>query len=555
VLDLKRFSSSLIHRPPLTLTAKILIVMALISLRWLFAGNMGSVNELDVLPLARQHVDPNWIPGDWYLNQPTSYRLLFESLAGNLIVLWGFLATSLVGRLVCYGLVSTALVQIGEKLRLKFLPLILAIELFMVGNTQGVIASEWIVGRLEAKSLAYSFVLLALWMLLEKRYGWMALLLGIATSFHVLVGGWAFLIAAGTLALDANSRSKLLRPSIWLLGIYLSASLFAVQPVLTQLLTSTPAFRISPSAIYVFLRLPHHLNPLIWSTHFIRLGWMLLAFWWVGRILRQQARLTDHLADHLTNHLADRDRQAAFAAQMQLARFTWVSLIPFVVGLLATPFDQEGSLLQYYPFRVGDVMLPLTTYLLAACAMQQGISAKQQQRAISISLSLLLVTVLVQVGFLGSQLWMLRQFPTADVAFKELCAWVKQETPPGSPVITSPVDFVEFTWLAERPTVAKYKLLPQTKTGIIEWYERLGDLNGGSFPAIKQLRTADHRDPLRRTLRQNYYQLNPTQVKALMDKYQANYFMTLTEHQLPFPVAYRNASYLVYGRPDSPSKQ
>ena len=548
MLDLKRFSISLIQHPPLTLTAKILIVMALISLRWLFAGNMGPVNESDVLPLARQHVDPNWIPGDWYLNQPTSYRLLFESLTGNLIVLWGFLATSLIGRLVCYALVSTAFVQIGEKLRLKFLPLILAVELFIWGQTQGVVASEWILGRLESKSLAYGFVLLALWLLLEGRYRWMTLLLGLATSFHVLVGGWSFLIAIGTLALDPNSRSKLIRQSGWLLGIYGIASLFAIQPVLTQLFTSTPAFTISPSAIYVFLRLPHHLNPFIWSLGFIRLVLVLVAFWTVGRILRQQARAAGREMQE--------ERQSAFEAQMQLARFTWVSLIPFLVGLLVTPFDQEGSLLQYYPFRVGDVMLPLATYLLTASALRQGLSGKWQRRAISISLSLLVVIGIVQTGLLGSQLWALRQFPMpmADAAFKELCDWVKQETPAGSPVITSPVDFVEFTWMAERPTVAKYKLLPQTKTGILEWYERLADLNGGSFPVIKRLRTVDHRAKLRAELRQNYYQLSPTQATALMDKYQANYFMTLTKHQLPFPVAYRNADYLIYSRPNLPVK-
>ena len=537
MFDLKQFFGSfsrLTHRPPLALPTKILIVIALISLRWLFDGNMGSVNEADVLPLARQHVDPSWIPGDWYLNQPTSYRFLFEGLAGRLIVAWGFLATSLVGRLVCYGLVATALVQIGEQLRLKFLPLILAVELFILGQTQGVIASEWIVGRLEAKSLAYGFVLLALWLLLAQRYRWMALLLGVATSFHVLVGGWAALIAMGTLALDPHSRPKLLRQSGWLLLIYISASLFAIQPVLSQLSATAPVATISPSAIYVFLRLPHHLNPLIWSVWFIRLVLFLLAFWAVGQVLRRQA---------------DRN-QSAFAAQMPLARFTWVSLVPFLIGLLATPFDLEGKLLQYYPFRVGDVMLPLTTYLLLACAVQQEISAKWRLRVVPFCLGLLLVAGIVQGVILSKQVLALSKFPALDREFKQLCAWVKQETPAGSTVITSPVDFVEFTWLAERPTIAKYKLLPQTKAGIVEWYERLGDLNGGSFPPIERLRTTDHRDMLRKTLTQNYDQLSPKQAKALMAKYQANYFMTRASHRLPFPVVYQNDDYLIYSRPN-----
>jgi len=54
---------------------------------------MGNVNEVDILPLAKQYADPTWISGDWYLNQPPGYRLL-QALFGRLVVIWGVLATS-----------------------------------------------------------------------------------------------------------------------------------------------------------------------------------------------------------------------------------------------------------------------------------------------------------------------------------------------------------------------------------------------------------------------------------------------------------------------------
>ncbi len=94
---------------------RVLAVMAFINLKFLLNDNMGSTNEVDVLPLAKQYVDPSWIPKDWYLNQPPGYRLLFETLFGRLIVAWGFLATSVVGRLICYGLVVLGLVLIGRR--------------------------------------------------------------------------------------------------------------------------------------------------------------------------------------------------------------------------------------------------------------------------------------------------------------------------------------------------------------------------------------------------------------------------------------------------------
>jgi hypothetical protein len=39
---------------------------------------------------------------------------------------------------------------------------------------------------------------------------------------------------------------------------------------------------------------------------------------------------------------------------------TLISLIPFVLGVAIAPFDSQGRFLQYYPFRLADIMLPLT---------------------------------------------------------------------------------------------------------------------------------------------------------------------------------------------------
>lgn len=61
-------------------------MVAFISLKFLLDDNMGSTNEVDVLPSAHQYADPNSILGNWYLNQSPSYRLLFETLNGELVL-------------------------------------------------------------------------------------------------------------------------------------------------------------------------------------------------------------------------------------------------------------------------------------------------------------------------------------------------------------------------------------------------------------------------------------------------------------------------------------
>ena len=110
---------------------QILAVTIFFSLKLLLDDNMGSANEVDVLPLARQYADPTWIPGDWYLNQPPGYRMLFQALFGKLAATWGFLITSLTGRLLCYIIVSSGLVLLAGQLGLSLPLLLLAVGLFV----------------------------------------------------------------------------------------------------------------------------------------------------------------------------------------------------------------------------------------------------------------------------------------------------------------------------------------------------------------------------------------------------------------------------------------
>lgn len=511
----------------------ILAVVAFLSLNLLLVGNMGSANEVDVLPLAKQFANPNWMPGDWYLNQPASYRFLFQSVFGWIAAQWGFLATSIVGRLLCYGLVASGLVSIARKLNLSLALLLLAISLFLA--KQSVAADEWLVTALEAKSLAYGFVLLAINLMLAGRYLSMALLFGIATSFHVLVGGWAFLTALGWLALKPNSRLQGLRRFGLILLCYLVGSVFALQAIAQQLFSPSPTTTIPPSFIYVFLRLPHHLDPFAWSSKAgIAIALYLSVFAFSVWRLQQQ-------------------RSTSYTAQMGLAEFTLISFIPFVLGLAIAPFDSEGKFLQYYPFRFGDVMLPLGTALLLACAIQQQLIGSGRRILMLASVLILSAIVIVQSINFKEQLFDLEQFPSVQqevsAEWKDLCAWVNRNTVKGEIVLVPPdAFFATFTWLTERSTVVNFKLLPQTKTGIVDWYQRLDDLSNHSV--LQQ--AINKRTPkgweLSLAINAAYLKLTTPQVEALMTQYNANHLVTEIAHQLALPVVYRNREYIVYAK-------
>jgi hypothetical protein len=531
-----------------------LAVLVLLCLELLLDGNMGEVgwNEIDVLPLARQFVQPHWVANDWYLNQPAGYRLLFQATFGWLAAAWGFLAASILGRLVCYSLFAFGLVWLGRWLGLTLPLLLLALILYLHSGCdrflldrcayhQGAIAGEWMVGSLEAKAVAYSLLPLAIGWLLAGRYRAAALLLGLMTSFHVLVGGWAFLVSLGWILLHRRTYPK---SSDYLgssLLLYIAASGFAIPAVSQQLTATPPTTPLAPSYIYVFLRLAHHLNPLSWSSEeWIRPIVLLILFGGCVVMLHQQRRSAQPMA------------QDQITSAFRLAWFVGMALIPFGVGLVIAPFDAEGRWLQYYPFRLGDVLLPLGTCLLLSCVLQHSIGVWWPRSFRLASILLLGLSLGLAVPNFYQQVLDVEAFPAevqgVDPAWRNFTRWIRRETPRQAVIITPPVEFTNFTWLTRRPTIAKFKFLPQNPAGILEWHERLTNLGGGDAVWTVTTPTTDPRDAIEDRLTAGYYQLTTAQVQALMQQYQASFFATQRQHQLDLPIAYRNREYVLYAK-------
>jgi hypothetical protein len=73
----------------------------------------------------------------------------------------------------------------------------------------------------------------------------------------------------------------------------------------------------------------------------------------------------------------------------------------------------------------------------------------------------------------------------------ELCAWIKENTPRDSLILT-PKESRSFKWFAERAEYVAFKDCPQDAAGIVEWNNRLKFLkkwgeenwNGTSYSAV-----------------------------------------------------------------------
>ena len=523
------------------------IVFMFLSMRLLLDSNMSGFvwNEVDVLPLAKQFVDRSWIATDWYLNLETNYRFLFQAIFGWSIVHYGFLATSIVGRLICYSFVALGLVLLGQKLRLS-LPYLLLVTVVVTyqGYLQGAIAGEWFVGGLEAKAVAYGLILIAIPLMLGRHYVLMSLLLGLATSFHVLVGGWAVLTAIGWLAIRPQQRWFKLGQKIWLLLLtYIAASIFAIPVLLKQLFSVEPTGDISASFIYVFLRLPHHLNPFAWHPIlWIRLIVYLLLWAACTISLKKEA-------DSRGWTQSDRSR-------FELAEFTLISLIPFIGGIAVAFIDRQGEWLKYYPFRFGDMMLPLTTCLLVACNLETKFAVKKRKFR-PLLIAVLIGVLFTQVTVFTQQAIASVEFPAepqnVDPQWKLMSDWIHDYTPQDAIIISHPWKLASFTWMTERATIVKLKMFPQSKKSIVEYYQRLNDLSDGALAKIyfgneplDQIKTV-------KAISAGFSHLNRDRVIKLMEKYHASYFLTEEQHHLDLEIVHRQSPYVLYAFPAPPN--
>jgi hypothetical protein len=535
----RKAPSHFLARWPNTLGVAMLI--GFLCLGHLLDDNMGNVNEVDILPFARQYADPTWIPADWYLNQSPGYRLPFLTTFAWMIPTLGFLPASIAGRIICYGMVAGALCLIGRRLGLGRLALLSATGLFLyTWPRQGMVAHEWIVGGFEPKSVAYGTLLLAVASMLSGHYRWTGLMLGLTLTFHVLVGGWAFLVFFMWTLVKFGCRSVNVRELMPVLGFFVLGGLFSVGPLLHELSEPPGLGHINAAYVYVFLRAPHHLNPLSWNPAlWIRPAVYGLLFALCVILLRRVS--------------IERRKEDSFAARMDLARFTLLSLVPFVGGLALAPLDQEGRFLHFYPFRLGDVMLPLGTCLLLCCVLEELKGATWRRWLARICLVFLGIVTAVQIGRLCVQISGLLHFPSeaqgANPEWMDLCGWIRDHTPRDAIFVTSPSEFENFSWLAERATIAKFKLVPPDRDGVLEWYRRVGDLAGGN-PWPRALRTEDPRKAVREALSAGYHRFSTSAAQSLMGKYQADYWVARADHHLALPVAYGNSRYVLYGKLD-----
>ncbi|MCB0335576.1 MAG: hypothetical protein KDD62_04700 [Bdellovibrionales bacterium] len=476
-------------------------------------------------------MDVNWIPG--YFPNPidTSIKrqFLFQLLVHPPLSTFGFLALSIIGRLLSFGLLALGLTQLGKALRIG--PVCLALAVITFFNNQSIVAGEWIVSGFEPKVLSYGLALLSLAWSIEpippiRR---IFVILGFACSLHVLVGFYASIAIIGALFLQGTTRAEIHRHWRSSLLSFLLGGAFAIWCAAIHLFSPSPTRipqELSNTAMYVFYRSAHHLDPRVWSS-----------LWWLAGLGYLLAFLL--LCWWLQKNFSKQDSRALKTIHYTIL----LSLIPFLTGLCIYHFDNQGKIMQLYLFRFADVMLPLCTCLLGASLLQR--ISEHYRAAAYVSGLILICTLGFYLTKTSRQFDSIAHFPGSEqkitTDWLDVTQWANTYTKADDLFIVPPVGAESFPWLARRRIYGTFKQVALSG-GLQSWHQRMSKLaNQKDWPIGGKAAAS--------WINERYRFLGEDEVLRIMEEDDAQYFITNSGHQLSFPTAYHNAKFTVYERP------
>jgi len=486
-------------------------------------------NEVDILPSAKQFVEHNWLPNDWYLNLDIGYRLPFNLIMGALVHWLGFQYASYAGRLLIYLFFAVAAFALFEALRLRFWLGLLILIFFL--NQQTLVAGEWMVGGVETKTIAYAFVILSCSTFFRKRYLLGFAFAGAAISFHVLVGLYAMFCMAVAILLSRAWRSDW---RIWISRCwpFFITGIFGFRAMIKQLLLQSDVDVTKAWELYVKYRVPHHVLPAAWGGVYAWGGVLVLA-----------------TCFFLAIYFSRQSQAARFIAAYALGS---VSL--FLVGLAIYAWG-EITLLRYYWFRFPDVMVPFMTAVLVALFLSDfadnrltipslSHSLQHKARAILNREGPILLIAASIILIIVQPMYQLRKefrgFEKTDgaKARHHLLEWIAENTPRDAVFLVDPT-IEDFYIYAQRAMFVSFKNSPQSAADILEWYKRIKLCNGNrspdksGFDSEKELHT-------------NFYKLDEDQIRQIANSYGINYYLGLPQQRLAFEHAYSNSYFTVY---------
>jgi hypothetical protein len=459
------------------------------------------VNETHYLTKAKHYWDRDWCPNDIFLGSAAAHPAFY--IAFGWITKFASLTVSAwIGRVVVWVLTAYAWQRLhfGVTGDSKLAPISAGIALVLLRHMH--MAGEWWIGGVEAKSVAIIFMLLGLAEIFSGRWMFVWPYLGLASAFHVLIGGWTVLIAGLAWIFFGRKETSMAKN---LVALLFGGALSLVGLIPGLLLDRGSSAEIIADAhnIYTFERLPHHLVFSMFTTERIVAFTVLSSFWLLFAIV---------------NH---RDRQAV-RLHVMVAGSLLIAAGGIGIDQFSIAFGSKqvaADLLRFYWFRMSDLLVPMgvSLALLRWIALTTGltqISALKgfahranfnPRKRTGVIVLVMLCTVLCFDGCRAvtdrardpRSAALIADFPldtkhpdeTKRISNDWLttCEWIRANTPSDAAFFT-PTGQQTFKWFAERAEVCAWKDIPQDAQSMVEWRRRLTDVH----PALQPFGTLSY---------------------------------------------------------------
>ncbi len=243
------------------------------------------VNEQYYIGKAIHFWHPDWLASDNFLGTPDSHWLYY-AVFGIFSLVLNPAALAWFGRILIWFLTAWSWRSLSFAIIPRRWVSVLTALGFLFYLDVFHLAGEWIIGGVEGKGFAFPFIFwgLAAFIKGKDRLCW--ILLGIASAFHVLAGGWTVLAAlfAWTVSeyrLNRNFKKVFeqfvrIFPALILGG---AISLFGLIPALMLDSGASQEVVRQSHRIYVYERLAHHLVPSSLPWTFVLRFLMLSGIW------------------------------------------------------------------------------------------------------------------------------------------------------------------------------------------------------------------------------------------------------------------------------------
>ncbi|MDR1925038.1 MAG: hypothetical protein LBQ66_11765 [Planctomycetaceae bacterium] len=300
-----------------------------------FGGSpIPDINEPYYIGKAIHFWNYDWVVGDTFLDSEDSH-LTFYFLFGWLSFFLSPYWMAVFGRVLTWYLLAFGWVRLCYvlfRVRWCSIPTGLALAYYVSSFNM---AGEWILGGVEGKSFAFPFVMIGMAELVRGRFNRVWIFFGIASAFHVIVGGWS---VAAAIIVHVFCRRK---PDYFFMLLGGVIALPGVIPGLLLDYGTVGDVVQKAHKIYVFDRLNHHLVPYMFTwTRILR--FVLLTLLWI-------------FCCRFTSGNSSQKRFDFFVSGTII-----ISLVGFLLAYIFKNNENlSATLLRFYWFRMSDVAVPM----------------------------------------------------------------------------------------------------------------------------------------------------------------------------------------------------